>query len=316
MEKFVIGISDIGFYICDTKVNSINRIFKGVKVDNKFIIDKIGIEQVARKKTDETTSDLCLKAYSNLLEHRDINIDDIGLICVCTQNGDYVLPHTSAVLHKKLHAPKKCAVFDINLGCSGYVYSINIVKSFMEQHHIKNGLLFTADPYSKILDPDDKNTNLIFGDAASVTLLSTDYVYDIKETSYYSFGDMYDTLIKENNAPLFMDGKMIFNFTLLNVPDAVNECLKINEIIDSNVDIYIMHQANKYMVNSIVERANIARHKVPYDIQGYGNTVSSSIPIILSSYINKPHIENIILCGFGVGLSIAAVYIKRVCNNN
>lgn len=308
----MVGISDIGFYICETKIDNTTRSFKGINVDSKFILDKIGVAQVSRKKTGEATSDLCIKAYKNLLEHKDIDINDIGLICVCTQNGDYILPHTSAVLHKKLQAPKKCAVFDINLGCSGYVYSINIVKSFMEQHNIKNGLLFTADPYSDILDPDDKNTNLIFGDAASVTLLSTDYVYDIKETSYYSYGDLYDTLIKENHAPLFMDGKMIFNFTLLNVPDAIKECLEMNDINDKDVDIYIMHQANKYMVNSIIERANITNHKVPYNITNYGNTVSSSIPIILSCYIDKPQIENIILCGFGVGLSIATVYIKRV----
>lgn len=312
----MIGISDIGFYICETKIDNTDRTFKGIKVDSKFVLDKVGISQVSRKEASETASDLCIKAYNNLLEHNNIDINEIGLICVCTQNGDYTLPHTSAVLHKLLNAPKKCAVFDINLGCSGYVYSINIVKSFMEQHNIEKGLLFTADAYSSILDPEDKNTNLIFGDAATVTLLSSDYVYNINKTSYYSFGELYDTLIKRNDAPLFMDGKIIFNFTLLNVPDAVNECLELNAVKDEDIDIYIMHQANKYMVNSIVERTNIDKNKVPYDITNYGNTVSSSIPLLLSLYLDKQNVKNIILCGFGVGLSIATALITRVSNKS
>lgn len=308
----MVGISDIGYYICSNKIQNTRRKFNNTFVDEKFILEKIGIEYVTRKKAEETASDLCVKAYENLLTHYSMfNIDEIGLIVVCTQNGDYQIPHSSSIVHYKLNASKNCAVFDINLGCSGYVYSLDIVRSFMIQNKIRQALLFTADTYSDILDPNDKNTNLIFGDAATVTLLSTDYIYSLEKAYYKSYSELYSTLIKENQSPLYMNGKLIFNFTLLNVPDDIDECLKLNEIEDNNVDLYIMHQANKYMVNSIADRMKINKDKVPYIISQYGNTVSSSIPLVIASYMSDASKKNIILCGFGVGLSTASMLIRR-----
>lgn len=145
----MIGIQNIAYYISETRENNLNRVFNGVQVDDEFVKNKIGIEQVARKKEGELASDLCIQAY-NALKKKNSNIDinDIDLICVCTQNGDYTIPHTSAVLHHKLCAKKECATFDISLGCSGYVYSLDIVTGFMEKNNLKKALLFTSDPYS------------------------------------------------------------------------------------------------------------------------------------------------------------------------
>lgn len=309
----MIGIRDIAYYICENRENNINKIFNGETVDEDFVKNKIGIEQVSRKKDDENTSDLCIQAYNRLKERNpNIDINNIDLICVCTQNGDYTIPHTSAILHHKLCAKKECATFDISLGCSGYVYSLDIVVSFMKKNNYKNALLFTADPYSKILDKNDKNTNLIFGDAASVTLLSTEPIFELKNAIYHSFGEMYETLIKKENQPLFMDGKMIFNFTLMNVPEVIVKTLEVNDIKQEEIDKFIFHQANKYMVSKLVKRLKVDSEKVPVKISDYGNTVSSSIPIILSDYLSDTRSNNILLCGFGVGLSIASIIIKRV----
>ena len=219
-------------------------------------------------------------------KNRNIDINNIDLISVCTQNGDYNIPHTSAILHQKLGAKKECATFDISLGCSGYVYSLDIVASFMEKNNYKNALLFTADPYSNILDKEDKNTNLIFGDAASVTLMSCNPKFEVKNSIYHSFGDMYETLIKRDNQPLFMDGKMIFNFTLMNVPEVIKKTFEANDIEQEEIDKFIFHQANKYMVSKLVKRLKVNSEKVPVKISDYGNTVSSSIPIILSDYLD------------------------------
>lgn len=309
----MIGIRDIAHYICENRENNINKIFNGETVDEDFVKNKIGIEQVSRKKDDENTSDLCIQAYNRLKERNpNIDINNIDLICVCTQNGDYTIPHTSAILHHKLYAKKECATFDISLGCSGYVYSLDIVVSFMKKNNYKNALLFTADPYSKILDKNDKNTNLIFGDAASVTLLSTEPIFELNNAIYHSFGEMYETLIKKENQPLFMDGKMIFNFTLMNVPEVIVKTLEVNDIKQEEIDKFIFHQANKYMVSKLVKRLKVDSEKVPVKISDYGNTVSSSIPIILSDYLSDIRSNNILLCGFGVGLSIASIIIKRV----
>lgn len=309
----MIGIQDIAYYICETRENNLNKTFNGIVVDEEFVKNKIGIEQVSRKKDDEKASDLCMLAYNKLLEKNEtFDILNIDLICVCTQNGDYNIPHTSAILHQKLGAKKECATFDISLGCSGYVYSLDIVASFMEKNNYKNALLFTADPYSNILDKEDKNTNLIFGDAASVTLMSCNPKFEVKNSIYHSFGDMYETLIKRDNQPLFMDGKMIFNFTLMNVPEVIEKTFEANNITQDEVDKFIFHQANKYMVSKLVKRLKVDSEKVPVEIKDYGNTVSSSIPIILSDYLDDKSSNNILLCGFGVGLSIASTIIKRV----
>ena len=309
----MIGIKDIAYYICETRESNLNKTFNGIVVDEEFVKNKIGIEQVSRKKEYEKASDLCMLAYNKLLEKNEtFDILNIDLICVCTQNGDYNIPHTSAILHQKLGAKKECATFDISLGCSGYVYSLDIVISFMEKNNYKNALLFTADPYSSILDPEDKNTNLIFGDAASVTLISYSPVFEIKNSIYHSFGEMNESLIKRDNKPLFMDGKMIFNFTLMNVPEVITKTFEVNNIKHEEVDKFIFHQANKYMVSKLVKRLKVNSEKVPVKISDYGNTVSSSIPIILSDYLDDDSSNNILLCGFGVGLSIASTIIKRV----
>lgn len=309
----MIGIQDIAYYICETRENNLNKTFNGIVVDEEFVKNKIGIEQVSRKKDDEKASDLCVYAYKQLIEkNRNIDINNIDLISVCTQNGDYNIPHTSAILHQKLGAKKECATFDISLGCSGYVYSLDIVASFMEKNNYKNALLFTADPYSNILDKEDKNTNLIFGDAASVTLMSCNPKFEVKNSIYHSFGDMYETLIKRDNQPLFMDGKMIFNFTLMNVPEVIKKTFEANDIEQEEIDKFIFHQANKYMVSKLVKRLKVNSEKVPVKISDYGNTVSSSIPIILSDYLDDDSSNNILLCGFGVGLSIASTIIKRI----
>lgn len=309
----MIGIQDIAYYICETRENNLNKTFNGIVVDEEFVKNKIGIEQVSRKKDDEKASDLCVYAYKQLIEkNRNIDINNIDLISVCTQNGDYNIPHTSAIIHHKLGAKKECATFDISLGCSGYVYSLDIVISFMEKNNYKNALLFTADPYSNILDKEDKNTNLIFGDAASVTLMSCNPKFEVKNSIYHSFGDMYETLIKRDNQPLFMDGKMIFNFTLMNVPEVITKTFEANDIKQEEIDKFIFHQANKYMVSKLVKRLKVDSEKVPVKISDYGNTVSSSIPIILSDYLDDDSSSNILLCGFGVGLSIASTIIKRV----
>lgn len=123
---------------------------------------------------------------------------------------------------------------------------------------------------------------------------------------------MYECLIKRDNEPLFMDGKMIFNFTLQNVPEVIEKTFEINSINQNNIDKFIFHQANKYMVTKLVKRLKVDINNVPIDIRNYGNTVSSSIPIILSEYIQNKSVNHIILCGFGVGLSTASIYIRRV----
>lgn len=305
----MIGITTIGTYIPEKKESNYDKL-NHFKIEKSFITDKIGFETIVKKDVEETTSDLCVKAFENLTSNYKIDLHQIDFICVCTQNGDFQLPQTSTIVQSKLGVPIYSASFDIALGCSGYVYSLHVSKAFMEANGLKNGLLFTADPYSQILDNEDKNTSLLFGDAATVTLLSNDIKYELGKAEYLSVGQKFHTLIKRANEPLFMNGREIFNFCLLQIPSLVERCLGKNQLEKTDIDYYLLHQASKYVLDKLVEKAGLEPSKVLFNAQKLGNTISSTIPILLSE-IFEEDIKNLLICGFGVGLSAAASILTK-----
>lgn len=308
----MIGIKNIGVYICEERVPNIDKRFEA-PISMEFLENKLGIVEVARKADNEAASDLCVKAMQDLLSREpSLDLNQVDCVVVCTQNGDYHLPQTSAILQHKLGLSSRCASFDISLGCSGYVYSLQIVKSFMETNGLRYGLLFTSDPYSTIIDPQDKDTDLIFGDGAAVTLLSDEPAYSIEKGAFFTDGSEYDFLIKRAGKPLYMNGRGIFNFALRRVPPVINECLAKNETTVEQVELFLLHQGSKYIVETLVSRMHIPAEKVPVMIYDYGNTVSSSIPIMLQRSIAGSKENSVLVCGFGVGLSVAATMLKRM----
>lgn len=189
-------------------------------IDDEFIRDKLGVEEVSRKGGAEETSDMCVKAYADLEVRFGQHIEAVDCLIVCTQNPDGDgLPHTSAIVHGKLGLPSECACFDLALGCSGYVYGLSVIKSFMRDNGMSSGLLFTADPYSKIIDPQDKNTVLLFGDAATVTLLREE-----ERGGWVPGPFRFGTCGKDGGAlenrsgTLHMNGRAVFNFSATAVP--------------------------------------------------------------------------------------------------
>lgn len=126
----MIGIKDIGVYIPENRIDNTNKIYQGKKIDESFVRDKVGFVSVAH---EGNTLDLCVKALENLQERfQDFDINSVDFICVCTQNGEYQLPHTSALLHGKLNLSLNCATFDLSLGCSGYIYALDVARHFMQ----------------------------------------------------------------------------------------------------------------------------------------------------------------------------------------
>lgn len=306
-----IGIKQIGTHIASQRIDNFERAEK-FGVDAGFIEKKIGIRQVARMGKDENTLGMCLAAMQDLENGlQNFNRDQIGFICVCTENPDVRIPFTAALLHDALGLSKECAAFDINLGCSGYVYSLEIARTFMEANGIQQGLVFTADPYSRILDPNDKNTELLFGDGATVTLLSENQIFMFGKGYFNTIGHINSALTKSDEKPLFMDGRGIFNFVLRHVPGAIRKCLALNDLDQSDVDVWLLHQASRFMVQSLAKSMKIPLEKVPFEIEDYGNTVSSSIPFLLQKRIYDSDANVICMSGFGVGLSISTHIIKR-----
>ena len=306
----MLGIEAVASYIPKKRMSNYDKKEKFAITDT-FIKERIGVETVAVKSHSEETSTLCIKAYQNLKEKIDVKGEEIDVIIVVTQNPDFNLPQTSAIVHGKLGFPQSCASFDISLGCSGFVYGLSIIISFMQANKFKKGLLFTSDPYSKIIDPDDKNTSMLFGDAAAVSLISENPVYVPIDFTYGTLGKSYKDLICANNV-LYMNGRAIANFVIKEVPVDVKRILDRNNLTTSDIDKFLFHQGSGFIVNSLIKKLELDPAKVVYDIKKYGNTVSSSIPLLIEKLMPCDSDKTILISGFGVGLSLSSAILKRV----
>jgi len=306
----MIGIEEIGVYLPSNSVSNYDQKEK-FDMDDYFIENKIGVSSVTRMLEDENTSDMGVKAYQELQKKTDSTFEEIDCLFVVTQNPDYNLPHTSAIIHGKLDLPENCACFDISLGCSGFIYGLSVIESFMLQNKMKKGVLITADPYSKVINPKDKNTSILFGDGAAATLISNNPQLVSGEFSFGTRGKEYEGLICENNV-LSMSGHAIFNFAAKTVPGDIKIVLAKNNLEIEDIDCYVFHQGSKYIVDTLRKRLKVDPEKVPFTIGEYGNTVSSSLPIILSDLFDKKDIKQIVISGFGVGLSWASTVLTRV----
>ncbi len=304
------GICQIGTFIPDIRIDNYQRMDQ-FEITPDFIENKIGVKSVSRLEPGQDTSDLCCLAYQDLLGRcADFDPKAVEIIVVVTQNPDYRLPNTASIIHGKLGFPAKCASFDISVGCSGYVYGLSVMESLMQSLGLRHGLLFTADPYSKIIDGRDKNTALLFGDAASVTYLGDGAVFKIGEFTFGTKGSDYKFLICEDNT-LTMNGREIFNFAARTIPDDVKELLQKSGLTMDAIDLFLFHQASKFVIDFLAKRLGVPTEKVPYAVENYGNTVSSSIPILLKDYLTNPEINHILISGFGVGLSWASTILTR-----
>ena len=181
----------------------------------------------------------------------------------------------------------------------------------MESNGLKKGLLFTSDPYSNIIDTNDKNTDMLFGDGATATFLTENSVFEVRKGIFGTDGSRFDYLIKRNNDWLVMNGRGIFEFTMKEVPGIVDKCLETNGLKKENIDLFLLHQASKYIVDNLCRRIKLQPEKTPFSAEAYGNTISSSIPMLLKDHMEDPTKINILICGFGVGLSVASSILRR-----
>ncbi len=223
----MIGIKAIGHYIAPERISNLARSRQAGK-DAAFISDKIGFESLARLPEGVETSDMCVAAFANLQRYTAIRSENVDCLIVCTQNPDaHGLPHTSAIVHKKLGLKYEVACFDISLGCSGYIYGLAVIDSFMRANGLRCGLLFTADPYSRIIDPDDWDTELLFGDAATVTWLGEDPVYRCRPAMFGTDGSLgHSIAVSPRDGKLTMLGSNVFKFSMTAVPDQIKRYLQ------------------------------------------------------------------------------------------
>ena len=326
-------IKQISYYLPERVVTNEELVTQFPEWSVDKIASKIGVNKRHVAAEKETAGDMAVEAAERLFTECDIRRDEIDFVIFCTQSPDYFLPTSACLVQHKLGLRTHIGAFDFNLGCSGYIYGLAIAKGLISGNIATNVLLLTAETYSKYLHPRDKGNRTIFGDAATATVVSTDGFAEIGEFSLGTDGGGADNLIvrsgasrcataqndlhdDENGNPvssdyLYMNGSEIFSFTQENVPNVVRDTLKRNNLEQDDVNLFVFHQANKYMLNFLRRKLKIEEERFFICMSETGNTVSNTIPIALCEARTKDSLHgNILLSGFGVGYSWGGTILK------
>ena len=298
------------------------------------IASKVGVNNRHVAGEQETALDMAVAAANNLFAiNSDIKREDVDFVLFCTQSPDYFLPTSACLIQEQLGLRTNIGAIDYSLGCSGYVYGLAIAKGLIIGRIAKNVLLLTAETYSKFLHPRDKGNRTIFGDAASASIISTEGFAEIGEFALGTDGKGANNLIvrtgasrekktkndlsfDENGNPvssdyLYMNGAEIFTFTQKNVPVVVKDTLLKNNLEQPEINLFVLHQANKYMLNFLRKKMKIEEEKFYYFLSEVGNTVSSSIPLARCEAKRDNRLNGtVLLAGCGVGYSWAGVVLK------
>lgn len=333
------GIQFIEYYLPTQTLSneSLAKLYPEWTADKIF--NKTGIRSRHIAAQQECVSDMAEKAVRKLFSQQDINPQAIDFIILITENPDYILPPTACILHDRLGLPSTVGAIDVNLGCSGYIYGLKLAKSLLLSKEAQNILLITGDAYSKRINPMDKSARTIFGDAATVSLItigpdvSEIGTFDVgtdgsgfghfiipaggtrlpinAETSIDQMGE--DGNIRSMN-DIYMNGPEIMFFSITTLPQTINNILTKHNLTLQDINWFVFHQANQYILRYLQKKIGIPEEKFIIDLEDIGNTVSSSIPLALKRMQDKQMLfkknDLIMLVGFGVGLSWGATIIK------
>lgn len=284
-----------------------------------------------------TTSDLVYHAANQLINDLNWSFKEIDILIFVSQTPDYILPATSCILQDRLGLNEDAMVLDVSLGCSGWIYGLNLISTMMSSGNFKKGLLLVGDTISKTCNPGDKSAYPLFGDAGTATALefkeSAEQIYfnwgvdgsgakaivipdggfrnPVSEKSFVQ--ESFDGGILRAPKDLVLEGMDVFSFGINKAPYSVNQ-LQLHFGIDpESVDYYLFHQANLFMNEKIRKKLKISPEKVPYSLNSFGNTSSASIPLTIVTELGaKGDFRNkkILACGFGVGLSWGSLFFE------
>ena len=300
------------------------------------VYNKVGVRTRHLAGQTETAGDLAEKAARKLFEEYGIAPGEVDFLLLCTQSPDHFLPSTACILQDRLGIPTSAGALDYDLGCSGCIYGLAMAKGLIAAGLASNVLLLTAETYTKYLHPEDKSNKTIFGDGAAACLVSRekglaevgDFVLGTdgsgaanlmvrsgaarqpEKTGRFAVDDDGHTNYEDY---LYMNGSAIFNFTLETVPPLMKSLLAKNGLEKADVDYFVFHQANKYMLSTLRKVCGIPADKFYVDLEETGNTVSSTILIGLKECLEAGKIvpgAKVMICGFGVGLSYGACLLQ------
>lgn len=321
-------IKAISYYLPEKVVTNEELVKEFPEWSVEKVAQKVGVDSRHLAAENETAGDMAEKAALKLFKEYQIDPKSIDFLMLCTQSPDYFLPSTACVLQDRLGIPTSAGAFDYNLGCSGCIYGLAMAKGLIAAGVANNVLLLTAETYNKYLHPLDKSNRSIFGDGAAACILSKEGFAEIGEFVLGTDGSGANNLIvktgaaRQKNATgkfvedeeghiwyddyLYMNGGNIFNFTLEAVPVIMKELFDKNELEKDQIDYYVFHQANKFMLNTIRKVCILPKDKFYVNLATTGNTVSSTVLIGLKECMDKGIIkkgDKVMISGFGVGLS-------------
>ena len=332
MKAYIRGIS---YYLPEQVLTNEELTKEFPEWDVDKVYNKVGVKERHIAAPDETAGDMAEKAARKLFAEYGISPSEIDFILLSTQSPDHFLPSTACILQHRLGIPTSAGAYDYDLGCSGCIYGMATAKGLLAAGLAKNVLLLTAETYTKYLHPQDKSNRSIFGDGAAACLISKEEGFaEIGDFVFGTDGSGAENLIvksfgaRQRNATgiestdddghirrddyLYMNGSAIFNFTLDTVPAMIGDLLQKSGLQKADIDYYIFHQANKYMLNTIRKVCGIDKDKFYINLEHTGNTVSPTILIGLKDCIENGTINagmKVMACGFGVGLSYATTLL-------
>ncbi|WP_323119389.1 ketoacyl-ACP synthase III [Burkholderia alba] len=303
------------------------------------ILAKTGIHVRHIAAPDETAADLACAAAERLFARGAVAPDDIDFVILCTQAPDYVLPSSACVLQHRLGIPTRAGAFDVNLGCSGYVYGLSIAKGLVETGAARCVLLLTADTYSKYIHPLDKSVRTLFGDGATATAIVGEpgdadaigpFVFGtdgrgapnlIVKAGLFRSPKNAETAREHEDASgnlrtdehLYMNGADVMAFSLTEVPRAAERLFEQSGATRDDIDFFVLHQANRFMLEALRKKMKIPETKFPILMEHCGNTVSSTIPLALERMRDDGALvrgSRVMLLGFGVGYSWAGCLLN------
>src|SRR5699024_10380467 len=299
--------------------------------DVKEIVEKTGIKERRFVTDGMTSSDLCFHAAQKLMEDNALDPDEVDALILVTQTPDYRMPASSVILQDRLGLPKSTLAFDLNLGCSGFVYGLSVAYSFMQQQGLKNVLLLDGETRSKVYHPKDRTTAFLFGDGGIAALIGKK---DSFGKSYFSLNsdgsreslikvdaggyrnpstpetlkekvaDEYGNIRTDENG--YMNGADVFSFAIREIPKDVKNTLSFAGVDKDDINYFIFHQANTYMNNYLAKKLKLDKDRCPLCLDRFGNTSSVSIPLTTATQLQeewKNTEKKLLLCGFGVGMS-------------
>ncbi len=305
--------------------------------DMNRAVRKLGITARHIAAADETASDLGVIAARELLDRNIVDVSEIDYLIFTTESPDQFLPPSACQMQSRLGLARHVGAFDMNLGCSGFIYALHLAKSLVDGGGVRNVLLVLADTYTKYIHPRDRTVRRLFGDGAAAALVGNSaegerigsFVLGTDGAGADSLivpaGGMRlpksaETAIARQDASgctrgpenLFMDGPAIFAFANEIVPPMIDDVLAKAQLTRDEIDWFVYHQANKFMLDRLAQLTDVPDEKMVLDVEHVGNTVSASVPIAIQTYVDAGRIKpghKLLLAGFGVGLSWGACVV-------